>query len=175
MPKGQPGCHKCGQPTTRVVQVTLRDILGWTATPRERTIDAVQRSYCQPCGQRVYETIARTLSRQDGRGKGKARGCGNCGGGPIASRIQLWARDLTTRGIQDTQRTTPGTTAINTSYCAQCRDRIYDAATDPLDGGNWSQSPTYDSYDFAGARAARAAKTRIGAKVHDPAHLRKHA
>lgn len=162
MPKGQRGCFACRQPTARVVQVTLRDV-NWRhpGAGREKTIDSVQRTFCEVCGQRVYEDIVRILRR---RGS-DYHGCGVCGHTPCVSRIQVWTRqigDLDPRTGLRKQTSIPGQSAVATSYCEPCSEAIYDAATDPLDGGNWNMEVAPGEGDMSGARAARAAKARTG-------------
>lgn len=157
MPKGKRGCFQCGAQTARVVQVTLRDVDWKAPTSREKIVDSVLRSFCKEHGEQTYKVIARILQRRHDRG------CGACGHTPTTSRIQIWTRqigDIDPRTGYRPQTSIPGLPSTNTSYCEACHEAIYDAATGPLDGGNWNMRGGGSRHggDMAAARAARGRK-----------------
>lgn len=152
MPKGTRGCFNCGKPTRFVIQVTLRDILGWNARPRERKADSAQRAYCAACVPAAYGDIARKLRRRIGGVGAAARGCAWCGASPTVCRIQLWIREI----VDGTQRSANPT--ITSSFCSGCRDRAYAAATIyPMEGDTLreAESDAYKGMTFEGTSAQR--------------------
>lgn len=166
MPRGKKGCFNCNAPTTRVVQVVDRQIVGWgKVAAREKTVNSMQRSYCTACAEIVYRQLHRLLERWHD----EKHGCGVCQHGPTSHRIQLWMRRIgklnpkTGLRKHSSLKTRP---PIATCYCKACAKDIYEDAVAPL-GGHKVVNRTYaQGQSYEGARAVRKKKRDALQTIH---------
>lgn len=152
MPKGKRGCFVCGEPTTRVVSVWLREWVDVGNTRKERSVASLSRCMCEEHADLAFARALDSLPNL------RFHGCGKCGA-RAAQRIQLSMRRIElgpgrTRHGNRRQRIE---LAIAASYCPRHAPARWAAAQEPL-AGEWNTDPEHSNGDSAGLAEARKRK-----------------
>lgn len=126
MPRGQPGCYRCGKPTLQLVQIWMREYTEETypgGCRKERSVATACRSFCVACAEAVYGECAPALSAQLVR----AKGCRCCGKQRAERRVQVWLRAT----IENSSKSIA---TVGGSYCTPCAKMVYEYVETTLDG-----------------------------------------